>query len=109
MNKCARKLPSLLMLFNNRCAWCHCDIRKPEKNEKIICPKGVGQMIRFKDATGKVVTIGMATVDHLIPKSKGGTDATYNLVPSCFGCNTRRNNGFAGVSRESLVINAILA
>ena len=27
------------------------------------------------------------TVDHVIPKSRGGTDALSNLVPACARCN----------------------
>ena len=28
--------------------------------------------------------------DHVLPKSKGGTDALKNLVPSCSGCNASK-------------------
>ena len=36
---------------------------------------------------------GIATsVDHLIPRSKGGTDAPENLAPSCVPCNSERGN-----------------
>lgn len=30
------------------------------------------------------------TMDHIIPKSKGGSDDLTNLVPACFGCNTSK-------------------
>jgi 5-methylcytosine-specific restriction endonuclease McrA len=32
------------------------------------------------------------TVDHVIPRSKGGTDADANLLPACLSCNSRRGN-----------------
>lgn len=32
------------------------------------------------------------SVDHVIPRSKGGTDALDNLRPSHLGCNSRRGN-----------------
>lgn len=32
------------------------------------------------------------TVDHLIPKSKGGRDAPSNMVPACLACNNLRGN-----------------
>ena len=30
------------------------------------------------------------SIDHVIPKSKGGTDELDNLVPSCRRCNSRK-------------------
>ena len=32
------------------------------------------------------------TLDHLVPRSKGGTHATENLVTACAGCNFRRQD-----------------
>lgn len=32
------------------------------------------------------------TVDHLTPRSKGGTDDPQNLAPSCVRCNSERGN-----------------
>lgn len=32
------------------------------------------------------------TIDHVIPKSKGGTDDLDNLVPACRDCNSRKGN-----------------
>ena len=32
-----------------------------------------------------------ATIDHVIPRYKGGTNEVSNLVSSCRGCNARRN------------------
>jgi 5-methylcytosine-specific restriction endonuclease McrA len=34
-----------------------------------------------------------ATIDHVVPRSRGGTNDVDNLVMSCFGCNQRRGNG----------------
>lgn len=34
-----------------------------------------------------------ATVDHVLPKSKGGQFTTDNLVACCHECNTARGNG----------------
>lgn len=32
------------------------------------------------------------TVDHRVPKSRGGPDALRNLVFACFSCNQRKRN-----------------
>jgi len=33
-----------------------------------------------------------ATLDHLIPRSKGGVFSVKNLVLACYGCNSERGN-----------------
>lgn len=30
------------------------------------------------------------TADHIVPKSRGGTNCPWNLVPSCKACNQRK-------------------
>lgn len=32
----------------------------------------------------------MATIDHVVPLSRGGTDALSNLRAACLSCNTQR-------------------
>lgn len=32
------------------------------------------------------------TLDHVIPKAKGGTTERSNLVPACAGCNVSKNH-----------------
>lgn len=36
--------------------------------------------------------IPLATVDHVIPRSKGGTNQMSNLVPCCAECNSLKGN-----------------
>jgi len=41
------------------------------------------------------------TVDHLMPKSLGGSDDINNLALACRRCNERRYNFVAGVDPET--------
>lgn len=34
----------------------------------------------------------VATVEHVIPRSRGGPDAYWNLAMACQGCNSRRSS-----------------
>lgn len=36
------------------------------------------------------------TVDHIHPKSLGGSDELENLQPMCYGCNQKKGNGLPG-------------
>lgn len=60
-NQTAGKRRQLLDLFNNGCFYCGCRL-----------------------------TIELMTIDHLVPKSKGGSSELNNLVPSCAPCNTAK-------------------
>ncbi|MDA8054147.1 MAG: HNH endonuclease signature motif containing protein [Thermoplasmatales archaeon] len=40
------------------------------------------------DYCGEKVTEDTATLDHIVPRSKGGTDSKDNLVTCCFECNS---------------------
>lgn len=36
------------------------------------------------------------TIDHIHPKSLGGSDELDNLQPMCYGCNQKKGNGLPG-------------
>ena len=42
------------------------------------------------------------TVDHIIPRSKGGLDILENLLPACRKCNYSRGNRMTGGFFENL-------
>ena len=48
----------------------------------------------FNRSAGKCVYCGAKAeeIDHVIPRSKGGTNSTYNLVASCRACNEKKSN-----------------
>jgi 5-methylcytosine-specific restriction endonuclease McrA len=47
------------------------------------------------------------TVDHVIPKSLGGSDDVENLALACRRCNERRYNFVAGFDLETQTIVAL--
>lgn len=48
----------------------------------------------FSRSDGKCVYCGAKSdeIDHVIPRSNGGTDSTYNLVAACRSCNEKKSN-----------------
>lgn len=55
-------------------------IRTNKRNGKVFLHKG--RRLPFR----------VATIDHVIPKSKGGTDAISNLKLACYLCNLQKAN-----------------
>jgi 5-methylcytosine-specific restriction endonuclease McrA len=41
---------------------------------------------------GKILAAGELTLDHVIPRSRGGASTWENLVACCHGCNRRKGN-----------------
>lgn len=48
----------------------------------------------FSRSDGKCVYCGAKAdeIDHVIPRSNGGTNSTYNLVAACRSCNEKKSN-----------------
>ena len=48
----------------------------------------------FSRSDGKCVYCGAKAdeIDHVVPRSNGGTNSTYNLVASCRSCNEKKSN-----------------
>ena len=42
------------------------------------------------------------TIDHIIPKQRGGEDSWYNLVAACVSCNTKKGNNTPKEAQMSL-------
>lgn len=68
-----RKIVRLHAQQGGKCYFCNCDTHLLESTQNKMTP----------------IT---ATIEHLIPKSKGGTNAPSNLKMSCHQCNSLRGN-----------------
>ena len=44
-------------------------------------------------ARGKVISVTVLTVDHIVPRTQGGGDALENLQLLCAACNSTKGTG----------------
>ena len=44
----------------------------------------------------RLVSLKSVTMDHFVPRSKGGSNSTANLMPAHKGCNMKRGNSDPG-------------
>jgi 5-methylcytosine-specific restriction endonuclease McrA len=66
------------------------------------CKKALALIKMGTDVT-KIPEDLRATFDHLLPRSKGGTDEDKNLVTCCPKCNNRRGNGLVNPATRELM------
>lgn len=52
---------------------------------------------------GRFLCIAHATLDHKIPRSRGGVNARSNLVVACKRCNTLKGDGTEWMLRRKLM------
>ena len=57
-----------------------------------LLPAGVA-MTGLREGMARLSAYAALTIDHVIPKSKGGTDAPDNLVVACHSCNLYKRIG----------------
>src|SRR3990167_10237380 len=83
-----KKIIRKLLEKNDVCFWCEGKVLSEG-----TMSYSVGEIIAY-DMGGNILPgiVGFATVDHVIPKSCGGSDDPENLVLSCNSCNSRKNN-----------------
>jgi hypothetical protein len=80
--------PLLMIAQDSKCFWCGCEIR---------FDAGPTQESKF------------ATLDHLVPKSKGGKVEWSNCVMACFKCNNAKNHGnLHPVTRKPIDIKSLV-
>lgn len=59
-----------------------------------------GLVVEVADDATKAQMRHLATLDHVIPKSQGGTDYESNLVVACYPCNQRKADNEASVMED---------
>lgn len=72
------RLPKLMQKHGGRCVYCGCEVAVRKRQGR-----------RLDDAT----------IDHVIPYARGGTDAWTNLVLACRECNESKGDGPALVAQ----------
>jgi 5-methylcytosine-specific restriction endonuclease McrA len=88
--KSAKHLQKLVEFAQYRCHWCHLPIvcvSSIEPSQRLAIKDG---MITYR-IDDNIVTISIATVDHVRPLNDGGDSGPDNLVASCERCNNSRN------------------
>lgn len=77
-----------------RCVWCDTTVERPTLPEDGILVRG--DIIR------------QASIDHVVPRARGGSNAHTNLITCCAYCNARRGDrsvpGFAAVACDDLYL-----
>ena len=53
---------------------------------------------------GKSIRFSDADIDHIWPKSKGGSNSNYNLVIACQSCNRSKGNKIDGRIIKGFVV-----
>ncbi len=70
---------------------------RPSKKNLWIRDKGICQYC------SKKITISNSTIDHIVPKSKGGRHEWRNIALSCSPCNQKKGSRFLRDTNMSLV------
>ena len=61
-----------------RCVWCHAKVEQPTLPEDGILVSGG--------------IIRQASIDHVVPRSRGGSNSPSNLITCCAQCNAKRGH-----------------
>jgi hypothetical protein len=83
-----------LSKYGNRCVWCRSLLIRGRDYKEL------------GDQDKRLVRI--ATVDHILPKSYGGTDHLKNLRPCCTDCNGARGSGWKDAESDTFPLCPLL-
>lgn len=78
-----------------RCYWCDTKIAYLERilalgGRVIAAQRQLGRVV-YRGPNGQIFKQSLATIDHVCPLSRGGSNAPENLVAACYQCNQDRN------------------
>lgn len=105
MSQVHKKIINLLIESDGKCVWCQKTIVAPRwlKELNLTIIKIMPKTVTWIDATLALRKELRATVDHLTPSSRGGSNRKENLVASCSGCNNKRGNEIYTGSKGQLL------
>lgn len=71
--------------------------KRPGRSSSQLCRPNTRARIYERDGhacvwCGKYLGNPEATLDHVIPRSAGGSNRYWNLITACRGCNSRRKD-----------------
>ncbi len=72
-----------------KCVWCHVEVERPTLPEDGILVRGG--------------IIHQASIDHVVPRSRGGSNRPSNLITCCARCNAKRGERSVPTFAEALV------
>ena len=78
-----------------RCVYCGCEVEEHEavwESLKIRYPLKGGKSYQIQMSLTKERRDRIAVLDHVVPKSKGGSSRYDNLVTACWLCNSRKGS-----------------
>lgn len=85
-------LDRLFVEQNSLCHWCHRPTALTRYVPKNALVGTIKSEVRWRIHADLVVCVPVATVDHVIPLSEGGTNDPGNLVLACANCNKDRTS-----------------
>jgi len=85
-----RKTPRILERQSGQCYWCGCRLVRERDIPRHLVVFKTARFIVWRRQCGSTTQAMIATLDHVVPISRGGTHDEDNLVAACSYCNSDR-------------------